>query len=191
MLTTTTWLCDACNAQEIKGLTGYGGRPKEAMKVFYQNEAIDASGESNRYAAAPSGATKTLAAHYVFCGAGGKGNYAEQFADYIKENKLGDLVTYGSVDNKKYHPGRQCQVWIWIPDRKALDAWWRSLQGTEEAKAPIEKGHWEVVYGYAGYKCPQGCGNTFVAGTMMWYSNPRAVYICKACANKAGVPEDN
>lgn len=135
-MTSDSWIGGACNGHNITGLSvyEYGARPSEnAMKEFFEQQIL---APSNRYACAAAKQETQYhipAAHYVFTA--GPSAYGQKFADYIEKHGLGKLATIGKVDNKKYHPGSNCQVWVWSPDRAALISWWEKLKGINKAEA--------------------------------------------------------
>jgi hypothetical protein len=49
--------------------------------------------------------------------------YGRNFAAFIKENKLGTVVRGPRRFNHNYRT-HQVRVWIWAPDKKALQAWY-------------------------------------------------------------------
>ena len=53
--------------------------------------------------------------------------YGTELAAYIQENKLGEIATIGPRENKRYHPGCNCQVWLWHPDKDALFHWFTQI----------------------------------------------------------------
>lgn len=53
--------------------------------------------------------------------------YGTEFAQFILDNKLGDVATLGPHKNVRYHPNTTCQLWIWRPDRAALIEWFKPL----------------------------------------------------------------
>jgi hypothetical protein len=55
--------------------------------------------------------------------------YGTEFAEFIRENKLGEVVTVGPKPNKKHHPKSTAQAWLWSPDQSAVEAWWRNQLG--------------------------------------------------------------
>jgi len=50
--------------------------------------------------------------------------YGTEFAQFILDNKLGELVTLGPKFNMKQHPRTTAQIWVWSPDQTALEQWW-------------------------------------------------------------------
>ncbi len=126
-MTTNEWIGNACNGHHITGLSRYSSGAagaKKAMITFFEQEVKQSSSRYDYHHSNHDGYAYP-AAHYVFTS--GNASYGKNFADYIKTHKLGLVVTAGLVENKKYHPKRMCQVWIWVPDRAALIAWWEQL----------------------------------------------------------------
>lgn len=132
-MTTTDWIGGACNGHLITGLSD-GASAKAKMETWFKQEMM----QSKSVFGSKSAGFFTPAAHYVFSQGGA--TYGTKFADYIEENKLGTLATCGSIENVKYHPGRKCQVWIWVPDMKALAKWWKENVLPKEDEQPKKDG---------------------------------------------------
>ena len=124
----STYVAGACTTAGIASL-GSCKDSLHAMLTFCRKELIPDS----RYHRKSDPAYIKLAPFYVFtCGPEEKGHghskewvkYGTEFAAYIKDNDLGEIVTCGPKLNAKYHPRTTCQTWLWSPDQKAVEAWW-------------------------------------------------------------------
>src|ERR1700676_5286591 len=51
--------------------------------------------------------------------------YGPNFATYINKNRLGTVVQSPVRVNRIYHPDRSSCVWIWAPNVKGLEKWWK------------------------------------------------------------------
>lgn len=58
--------------------------------------------------------------------------YGTEFAKYLVDNKLGEVVTLGPKRNLKHHPKTTAQIWVWSPDQKAVEKWWTNQQKRKE-----------------------------------------------------------
>lgn len=110
---------DGCIFTVIAGLAAFTN-PKDTMVAFCKAHL----------AAYRSYASK-LYSHYVFSGPTKDGNhgsypYAPKFAKFLEENELGDVIGSKPTDNLKHHAGRLGQVYIWVPDQKAVEKWWKA-----------------------------------------------------------------
>jgi hypothetical protein len=119
----------------------------DAMKTFCGRELGRLDGFIAKYA--------KLAAYYVFTAGpevkpGEQGSshwsvagwtkYGTEFAQFIRDNNLGEIVTVGPKYNMKHHPTTTAQVWLWNPDQNAMEAWWSTMQGkTPEVPAPVKQ----------------------------------------------------
>ena len=121
----TSYLVSSCAASAIADL-GRHTDAVDAMMTFCSKEFGNFSFNS-----------KFLAPHYAFVAGpeiSGKGHskrwvkYGTEFAQLIKDNNLGTVVTCGPITNYKFHPDTTCQMWIWQPDTKAVEAWWKAQQ---------------------------------------------------------------
>lgn len=136
MSTLTYHDAQSCAIQEIHGLKWFQGNPKGAMVSFCKAnlgrpvvwKIVDPSGNDK-------GAPGALFSFYFFSGPiyKGKTSYGEQFAAFINQERLGNLVTTPAMINKAYHPDHANQIWIWMPDLKALTAWWEKNKPTTPA----------------------------------------------------------
>lgn len=121
----------SCAIQEIHQLKLFQDNPKGAMISFCKAnlgrpvvwKIVDPSGNDK-------GANGALFTFYYFSSPVYREvvYYGEQFAKFIETEKLGKLVTTPALANKAYHPDHSNQVWIWMPDVKALTDWWKANQ---------------------------------------------------------------
>lgn len=120
-----------CALEEIDKLAAFDGNPKAAMVSFCQAnlgrpvvwKIRDPSGNDK-------GANGALFSFYFFTAAvyKGKVSYGAQFARFIAENGLGQVIESPLMTNMAFHTDHGNQVWIWMPDLKALTKWWKENQ---------------------------------------------------------------
>jgi ribosomal protein S27AE len=159
------WVGGSCAAHSIDNL-GSMTDAESAMVSFYKSQI----GTKGKW----SVDSNILACHYIFIAGPevkGKGHskewvkYGTEFAAFIRAHKLGRLVTLPKVVNKRYHPDTNCQVWLWQPDQKALEAWWKDL--SKEVKEPkVTLLRPEPREGSAK-RCPR-CGNGVAKHDEKW-----------------------
>lgn len=122
------WLGGSCAAIAIGNLGNCKG-PEDAMKVFCKAQLIL---DNSRYGGGVS--FNTLYTFYTFiAGPEKEGHYhsktwvkyGTEFAAFLKKEKLGHVVTLPKKLNAKHHPDTTCQVWLWGPDQKAVEKWWK------------------------------------------------------------------
>lgn len=150
-----------CGTQEITSLNTHES-PEKAMLRFCEL-TLKKGGSALRYGYSNS-AKPLLYSHYTFTAAvydkecsafasyersypkkidpefGQYMPYGAQFAKFIQENKLGEVVTTSPKINKLYHPDHKVQIWIWTPDQDAIEAWYVTKVGpqlAEEAKKAL------------------------------------------------------
>lgn len=142
-----TYLCGSCAASGISNLSG-SGSPLKAMQDFCKMEL---GAKNGKFGPVSYG---KLAAFYVFVagpevklGQPGSSHhskpwtkYGTEFAAFIEENNLGTVATLGQKLNLKHHASTTCQVWLWSPDQKRMEEWWKQ-EGTPKPvptpEAPI------------------------------------------------------
>ena len=54
-----------------------------------------------------------------------KKRYASKFAKFIRENKLGRVVTLPGAPNRLNHPKHIVKVFLWTPNVEALTKWYQ------------------------------------------------------------------
>lgn len=119
----------SCAISEIHNVRAFQGDPKGAMMSFCKLslgrpvvwKIVDPSGNDK-------GQDGALYSFYFFSSPiyRGKTSYGEQFAQFIEDEKLGRIVTTPGLLNHAYHPDHANQIWIWMPNVKALEAWWKA-----------------------------------------------------------------
>jgi hypothetical protein len=134
-----------CGVKEIDGLRSHN-TPEEAMKKFCELNF------KQRLAFRSQPASMgTVYAFYVFTAAVYKKfpkndyrssnryyrRYGHEFAQFIKENKLGKIWTSAAIWNVAFHPDHKNKVWIWSPDVVALKAWWEAHKPAEKTKPQV------------------------------------------------------
>lgn len=127
---------DGCIFTVMTGLSSIGAKPKEAFEEFCK-----------AHLASYGGWNAPLYSHYVFSGPTNGGNhgktdYVTPFAQFIRDNKLGELVCPKEpVENKKHHPGRLGTVYVWVPNRDAVLKWAKDNMGDGKTnKVPAGRG---------------------------------------------------
>lgn len=133
-LITGTYVCGSCAVTSISSL-GSCKNPIDALQQFCKVEL----GVPNCYT--PS--YGKLTCYYIFCAGpevkstevGGTHHskdhwpkYGTEFAQFLIDNKLGEVVTLGPKKNLRHHPTSTAQVWAWSPDQTALEEWWNKHQ---------------------------------------------------------------
>lgn len=110
---------DCCGMDYIHGISAYQNNSAEAMREF-----LFRVGSQNRYSGRQS---YRLVGLYVFTGVvkrrlrSDRPTYGQQFANFIKKHKLGN-VTEGA---QRLNPnsGNTIQAWIWAPSQAGLKKW--------------------------------------------------------------------
>lgn len=116
------WACGSCACHEINELSALKD-PKASMLEFCKQALGNPS--LAKYASKTASMFQTLATHYLFiAGTEKRHAYGTDFATFIMENTLGEIATLPPKLNLKHHPDTTCQVWIWQPNQKALEAWY-------------------------------------------------------------------
>jgi hypothetical protein len=131
-----TYFGGSCAVSAIQNL-GSHKNAEDALKSFCSLELGIKDPVFN-----PSGAYSKLACFYVFS-AGPEvpkdhpngshhskdwTRYGTEFAQFITDNSLGEIVTVGPKFNVKHHPKTTAQVWLWNPNQTTLEAWWDAYQ---------------------------------------------------------------
>jgi hypothetical protein len=114
-----------------------------------------------------------------YCGRRYNDLYAKEFADLLRENKLGEVWESPVIKNTVFHPDHANQMYVWMPDIEALNAWWKAQPQPKKVR-PQLYGTWEI--GILP-ECPNmdlvcsgptldnhvyGCGVKFYAGDVVW-----------------------
>lgn len=73
------------------------------------------------------GRVEEISSFYLFTAAVGPAwrGYGQMFHDFIITEKLGEVYQSPLRPNKAWHPDHSNQVYIWMPDHRALKAWWK------------------------------------------------------------------
>lgn len=118
-----------CALEEIHDLKHFDGKPKEAMISFCKSnlgrpvvwKIVDPSGNDKGRAGA-------LFSFYFFTASvyPGRSSYGAQFKDFIETNELGKVIETPLMTNMAFHTDHGNKVWIWMPDLKALEKWWKN-----------------------------------------------------------------
>lgn len=110
-----------CGVQEIVGLS-YHPTAKDAMFTFCKMSLR----KKPKYHGYEFDSEGTLYCFYLFTAALTKYSkpYGEEFAAYIVDHKLGEVVSPDPVLNEAFHPDHKNQAWLWAPDVKALEEWY-------------------------------------------------------------------
>ena len=149
----------SCAVQEIAGISSHNSS-EEVMTYFCKQALKQDDCKSGRgYAikkdklAEIEGTSKMeenqgmysegLGENYIFHGVERDASYpcgrnaASNFAKFITENNLGDVVGGQKVANHRYHPDHKTQVFIWNPDREAVKAWWLKHKPADKTRTKI------------------------------------------------------
>lgn len=127
-----------CASREIFGLQTHGEDAKGAMLDFckhlwpYVGTIYRTGGTYNQYSGRPY-------AFYTFSGVVKCGpterngnadvrnlNYGPKFAEFIKLNKLGNVVETPAKSNRANHPKHHVKLWIWCPNEAGLKRWYKA-----------------------------------------------------------------
>lgn len=130
-----TYLHASCASSAIEDL-GAHRDALDAMSYFCKNELGTLGGYIKKYG--------KLACFYSFVAGPevpGKGHskpwvkYGTEFAQFIVDNKLGEIATLGPKKNSKHHSDTTAQVWMWSPNQESIEAWWsETLKGMNNGK---------------------------------------------------------
>lgn len=121
-----TYVCGACTTASISNL-GLERNAERAMLTFCMKVMGKRGGRFG------TGGFGPLESFYVYTAGpeeSGHGHskkwvkYGTEFADLIRKEKLGRIVTCGAKLNKKYHPDTTCQTWLWSPIQERLEKWY-------------------------------------------------------------------
>jgi hypothetical protein len=130
----STYVCSSCAVASIADI-GSHKDPVGVLIAFCKGELGVKDVYRKQYG--------ILTNFYVFCAGpevkstekGGSGHsknhwprYGTEFAAYLVENELGEVVTLGPKLNAKHHSTSTAQVWVWSPDQKAVEKWWDKQQ---------------------------------------------------------------
>ena len=119
----------SCAVQEIACLSSHSSA-ENAMKDFCKQNF-----SSPVRFGCVIGKRDTLYSFYLFTAAivrSYDGPYGTNFAKFIRYHKLGEVWESPKIVNSAFHPDHANQVWIWMPDVKALRKWWdNQVQGAK------------------------------------------------------------
>lgn len=148
---------DGCIFTVMTGLSSFqlATSGKDIMVEFCRKH-IEQKGQYHSWAGAG------LYSHYVFSGPVASG-YAQKFAKFLKDEKLGKLLESEAVANNKYHRDRLGNVYVWIPDEKAVLAWWDKNTPKTAAPAIVKVVPEKVAPAPAPLVAPKAAGNAFHA----------------------------
>lgn len=135
-----TYVCGSCAGTGISNL-GHHKNAVDAMSDFCRKVGLTTS----RYSSAGTIFNKMPPFFVFIAGPEEPGHrhskswvrYGTEFAEFIRENDLGDITTLPARLNLAYHPDTTCQVWLWGPDQEKIQAWWR--QQKQAAMKPVMK----------------------------------------------------
>ena len=122
-MNTSGWACNSCACYEIDGLSNHRSG-EDAILAFCKQQLGTPTITASKFKSQLK-FTNVVPAHYVFtAGPETSNKYGSNLAKYIEEHALGAVVTLPPRLNLKHHPATTCQVWLWAPDQKALEAWY-------------------------------------------------------------------
>jgi len=127
---------DGCIFTVITGLSSFRGASaqmgEDVLRAFCEHIRKQPKDYPNYLRPDDTQDCPLLYSHYVFSGPlSGQGanqpdGYAQKFYKFLKAHpELGEV--YGSekaIENRKWHPGRYGNVYLWIPNQKGVDQWW-------------------------------------------------------------------
>lgn len=65
--------------------------------------------------------------------------YGKEFAEFIRKNKLGNVIEAPALTNDAFHPDHKNQVWVWMPNLENLRAWWEAYQEEHPTNRGVKK----------------------------------------------------
>lgn len=124
-----------CSFQEIAELRGHT-TAEHAMETFCRLNI----GKKPMFKGVEMCITGSLYAFYIFSfpvkhdgsPLHASGNRGKEFADFIKKHKLGNVWESPVRLNEVFHPEHSNQLWVWMPDKPVLIAWWNEKQKKKE-----------------------------------------------------------
>lgn len=130
-----------CAVSEISDLS-YHDNAKDAMLAFC-GEHVSNYGDYYYDERPPRSNSILPSAFYIFTGVvkykGGEAaahrhhyNYGKAFKAFILKNKLGAVTESQARPNRVNHPNHVVQVWVWSPNKIALNRWWKRNRPKEE-----------------------------------------------------------
>lgn len=123
-----------CAVQEIYGLSS-GGGPEQALKTICKG----AFSSGARYYTL-SGEIGKLYTFYWFSqpvyGQPNHQSYGYAFAEFLRKEKLGEVLESQPKKNAAFHPDHSNVMWIWAPDQAAVKAWWQARNPVPPTPAP-------------------------------------------------------
>lgn len=148
----------SCAMQEITGLAAFTNQPREAMKAFCRLVFDDNGEASVRFGGIERCTKGSLYSFYLFSTAVAmtKGYeasypaYAQQFTQFIRENKLGEVLESPIRPNKTFHSHHGNQIFIWTIETEAVKKWWKENKdekdrvSTTQAKANLEEDDYQL-----------------------------------------------
>lgn len=139
MLQVTSHVGGSCTTSAISGLSTCKNA-EDAMMQFCKHEIKP---EPNRF---NKGALKfyDMCAFYIFNAGEQDGGvygakwptYGIDFANYIREHKLGVISDLPGRRNMRHHPTYDSYAWLWGPDPEALQAWYKERVKTDWVPIP-------------------------------------------------------
>lgn len=126
---------DCCGVKIISSLEDHDDNPKGAMIAFCKLNAIQTYRDSKRVTELAKPAAFYIFTAVIGCAApeerdcGCMHNYGNEFADFIRVNKLGMIKETPSRRNRVNEPDHTIKVWVWSPNPKGLQAWWDENKG--------------------------------------------------------------
>ena len=110
----------SCALQEIAGLSSHDSAELAMREFCKQNFSAPV-----KYGGVIA-SRDSLYSFYLFTAslAGYCLPYGTNFAKFIRDHKLGEVWESPKITNLAFHSDHKNQVWVWMPDVKALRKWW-------------------------------------------------------------------
>lgn len=130
-----------CGIQELTELSSHP-TPEDAMDVFCGRmlRKIRKVAYLDRVLGDCQLRQSHLYSFYLFTAAvydPGKGGrpYGQNFAEYIKAHRLGQVTTLPARPNYAFHPDHKVQAWLWKPSLSGMKKWYQVRLDAAEAIA--------------------------------------------------------
>lgn len=119
----------ACSHRELGNISSNSGNPAETIKEVMKDALT-----KSHYGHSPDG---TLFSFYVFSAAVMKKelrNYGDELAEFIREQKLGEVLETPAMQNIAYHKDHANKIYVWTVDHVAVAKWYAEQSKTVDSK---------------------------------------------------------